>query len=96
MQDAYATMSSVACPAPYSFSTLSHKRHDFRKNAIEHKMYVLIFSTTLSETFLILRRTEQEIIKKCIPVFTRSTRYSCQILIKPELYRQIFEKKTLK
>ena len=29
---------------PY-FSTLSHKRHDFRKNNIEHKMCVLIFYT---------------------------------------------------
>jgi len=26
--------------------TLSHKRHDFRKNVTEHKMCVLIFSTT--------------------------------------------------
>ena len=27
-------------------STLSHKRHDFRKKVIEHKLRVLIFSTT--------------------------------------------------
>jgi hypothetical protein len=28
------------------FSTLSHKRHDFRKkNVVEHKMCVLIFCT---------------------------------------------------
>jgi hypothetical protein len=31
--------------APPEVSTLSHKRHDFRKKAIEHKMCVLIFST---------------------------------------------------
>jgi hypothetical protein len=37
--------------------------HDFWKNIIEHKMCVLICSTTLSETFLILRRTERDIIK---------------------------------
>ena len=28
------------------FSTLSHKRHDFRKKCVEYKMFVLISSTT--------------------------------------------------
>ena len=64
MQRAPSISSSVACPALQYFSTLSHKRHDFRKkNGIELKMCVLIFSTNLSETFLILRRTERHMIK---------------------------------
>ena len=39
---------SVACPAVQYFCTLSHKQHDFRgkKPLTEHKMCVLIFSTS--------------------------------------------------
>ena len=43
---AYAVLSSVACPILSYFSTISHKRHDFRENGTEHKMYVLILTTT--------------------------------------------------
>ena len=40
-------MSSVPYPALQNFSTLYHKRHDFRiKRVNEHEMRVLIFSTT--------------------------------------------------
>jgi hypothetical protein len=55
----------VICVLPRStiFSTLSHKRHDFRKNVTEHKMCVLIFVQLLSVTFLIVWRNEREMIK---------------------------------
>ena len=56
-------LSSVACPVVHYFSTLSHTRHGFeKKKVIEHTVCVSIFCTTLSETFLILRRIERDVI----------------------------------
>jgi hypothetical protein len=37
---------SVACLVEPYFSTLSHKGHDLRRNVFDHKMCVIIFSTT--------------------------------------------------
>ena len=46
------------------FSHIFSKRHDFFfKKGTEYKMCVLISSTVLSETLLILRRSERDIIK---------------------------------
>jgi hypothetical protein len=60
---ACAILSSVACPALPYFSTLSHKRHDFRKEKVtEYKKPVVSFSTIFSETFLILRRSERDMV----------------------------------
>jgi hypothetical protein len=39
-------LSSVTCLALPYFSTLSHKRHDFRKTITKHKICVLMFSTS--------------------------------------------------
>jgi hypothetical protein len=49
-----------------SFSALSHKRQYLRQNVIEYITCVLIFSTSMSETYLILRRTERDMIKTYI------------------------------
>jgi hypothetical protein len=60
----------VICVLPGStkyYPTLSHKLYDFRKKVTEYKICVLILFAIFSETFLILRRTEQDMIKKiCI------------------------------
>ena len=45
----------------------------------------------LSQKFLILRRNEQGVIKKCVLVFMWNTRYSWRILMKVEFSRQNFE-----
>jgi len=59
-------LSSVAYPTLLYHSTLSNKRYNFIKNITEYKMCVLIPPPPqlLSKTFLILRRTERDIIKK--------------------------------
>ena len=63
MQTACAILPSVACPAVRYFSTLSHRRHDFRKKDLLNIKCMFWFSVQiLSETFLILSRTERDII----------------------------------
>jgi hypothetical protein len=50
-------MCIVACLAVQYYFTLSH---DFQEKVIQHKMCALISLQLLSETFLILRRIEQD------------------------------------
>ena len=67
-----------------AFSTLSRKEHDIeKKKAIEHKMCVLIFYTMFfPEIFLILGRIERDMVINVRWSSCKSTRYSCQMLIK--------------
>jgi len=81
---------SVDCLALQYFPTLSHKRNDFRRKVIEHKMCVSSFLKLLSGTFLILWRNERDMIKNAY--WSSNTRYSCQILMKLEFSGQTFEK----
>ena len=59
----HIVLSSVAFPSLQYFTTLSHKRHCFLEQFIEHKMCILIFSTNLPETVLILTIIQRDIIK---------------------------------
>jgi len=60
-------LASVVCLSlPYSF-TLSHKRHDFRgKKLFDTKCVFWFCLQRLSETLLILKRTERDTIKKAL------------------------------
>ena len=63
MQCACAILSIVACPALQCFSTLSHKRRDFRRKKLLNIKCVFLFPIKLlCETFLILR-SERDMIK---------------------------------
>ena len=79
---------------PPHFSTLSHKRHDFREKVTEHKMCVLTFSTTFIRSTRIshCKKNSARYCHKHENVFMHSTRYSSRILMKIGFYRQIFEK----
>jgi hypothetical protein len=58
----HVVLSPVAClPLPY-LSTLSHKRHDFRKKILSIKCVFWFSLQLLPETFLILRRIQRVII----------------------------------
>jgi hypothetical protein len=66
MQCTCALLSPVASPAPQYFSTLSHKRHDFRKTFLNTKCVFRLPLQLLSKTFLILRTTERDMIKNYV------------------------------
>jgi len=60
---------SMAYPAVHYVSTLCHKRHGFRKKVIEQKSVFLFSLQLLPETFLIVRRSERDRLKKYLLVF---------------------------
>jgi len=77
MQCACAIKSSVACSAKkYFFHIISYSARfsKKKKKKLLNKMCVLIFSTTLSATFLILRRIDRDMVKN---VYW----YSCEVSV---------------
>jgi hypothetical protein len=92
MQCACAILSPVACPALQYFSTLSHKRHDFRKKVTEQKMCVLISSTNFVWSISHSKKNWARYDQKYLLVFVCITRYSCPIVRKLAISRQFFKK----
>jgi hypothetical protein len=74
------------------FSTLSHKRYDFRKIITEHKMCVLIFSTGFIWRISHSQKKWARYDKKCRLIFVQTTRFSCPILMKLEFPLYAFQK----
>jgi len=85
-------MSSMAWPVLQYFSTLFHKQHDIWKEVTEHKMCVLIFSTSFVWNISHSKKKWARYDQKCILVFTQGTLYSRPILVTLEFSWQIFEK----
>jgi hypothetical protein len=70
MQCACAISSSVVYPGLQYVSTVSYKRHDFRKKkVIGHKMCVLIFSTVFVWHISHSKKNRARYDQKCILVF---------------------------
>jgi hypothetical protein len=65
-----------------AFSTLSHKRHDFRKTVIQYKLRVLSFSTTFVWNTSHSKKNWARYDEICILVFMWSTIYFRSILTK--------------
>jgi hypothetical protein len=61
------------------------------KKIIEHKTYVLIFCTAVVWNISHFKKNSARYYHKRTEVFMQSTRYSCQILMKLEFYRWIFQ-----
>jgi len=80
-------------PGSTKLSTFSHKWQEFRRKKFpEHKMCVLILSTTSVWKISHFKKNWARYYQKCISVFTYSTGYSCPILMKLEFSRQNFRK----
>jgi hypothetical protein len=74
------------------FSILSHKRHDFRKDVIENKTCVLIFSTNFIRNISSYKKNWTRYFHKCIYVVMESARFFFFFLMMLEISQQIFEK----
>ena len=80
MQYACAVLSFVACPALKYFSTLSHTRHRRKKYILKIKCVFWFYQQPFFETFLILRRTERDVIRNVY-------RSSCKVPVIFVLYQ---------
>ena len=74
------------------FSTLPHKRHNFRKKVTEHKMCVSSFSTNFVRNVFHCEKNWGKYDGKCVLVFMYINCYSFPILMKIEFLLLSWEK----
>ena len=85
---------AVVRPAvQYSFHIISQK-HDFRKKVTEHKMCVLIFSTTFVWNISRSKKKWARYDQKCVSVCMYSTGYCRPFWVRLSSSRQFSEKKS--
>jgi len=100
MQHALRMRHIVICGLPCKTKFCPH--YVKKGTILEKKMFLNIksvfwfFPLFLSATFLILKRMSEKLSQNCTLVFIWSTRYSCQVLIKLAIFRQIFENSHIK
>jgi hypothetical protein len=82
-------LSSLACLSVLHFSTLPRTRYHVREKILTIKR-VMIFSKTFARRSYHSDKNSARYLK--CKIFTKSTRFSRQILIKHEFSRQILEK----
>jgi hypothetical protein len=86
-------VSYVACPAVLYFSTLPHKRHDFRKIKLLNIKCMFGFPLLLLlEACIILSRTEQDMIENVYWAFCKLPVILVRFIETWFFSRQIFEK----
>jgi hypothetical protein len=100
------SLTNLACNAPPYCDVIydpSVSYHIFRhyllngaifkkKKVIEHKMRVLIFSTSFVPNISHSETNSASYCHKCEKDFVEGTRYSCRILFKLEFSRQVLDK----
>jgi hypothetical protein len=93
MQCACAILLSAACPALLQYFTLPNNQHDFRKKWVKDTKYVFRSSLQiLSETLLVLRRTERGVMKSVYCSSREAPFTLFPILMKLQFSRQVFGK----